>query len=526
MANSPVRGALTDSYLAEILNQAGLDAEYVSAAGDVLRMRGPEGESVPVLDFAGGYGALLLGHNHPEIVEFLRGLLAEEVPVLAQFSRQSAAEECAARLDSILRRETGTDTHYHSVFANTGAEAIEAAAKHAEFDRVRATGERIVEVSDNVDRVGALVTEGAARVPEHVWSALGTGVPETTATGEALVERVRERNAALDRTPPRFLAMKGGFHGKLMGSVGFTHNPGYRLPFGELAPRTDFVSFEDPAELELLLSPSGPTLTDLRVSDGEVALVDVPVRRFTALLVEPVQGEGGINLLSERTARRIQELCRSADCPVIVDEIQSGMGRTGSFLASSPLGLVGDYYVLAKALGGGIAKTAVALVREDRYRREFELLHSSTFAKDGLSTRVALRVLDILERDGGALYRAAADKGERLLALLEGVRAEYGDVIADVRGRGLMVGVEFRDQSGSPAQAISELASAGYLGYAISGYFLREHRIRTFPTASAVNTLRLEPSVNIGPQESKRFAEALRSVCELLRKHDAERLFG
>ncbi|NEE51064.1 aminotransferase class III-fold pyridoxal phosphate-dependent enzyme, partial [Streptomyces sp. SID8455] len=120
---------------------------------------------------------------------------------------------------------------------------------------------------------------------------------------------------------------------------------------------------------------------------------------FCAFVVEPIQGEGGIRVLSEEFAREIQEFSAAIGCPVVVDEIQSGMGRTGTLLASSALGLRGDYYTLAKTLGGGIAKTSVMLVRQAYYRKEFEIVHSSTFAKDSFSCHIALKVLELLEAD-------------------------------------------------------------------------------------------------------------------------------
>lgn len=211
---------------------------------------------------------------------------------------------------------------------------------------------------------------------------------------------------------------------------------------------------------------------------------------------------------------------------MVIDEIQSGMGRTGAFLASSLIGLRGDYYVLAKSLGGGLAKTSVMLVRSGRYRDEFELVHSSTFAKDGFSTPIALKVLEMLEADDGLAYRLARERGARLAEALEGVRADFPDVVKEVRGKGLMLGLEFHDQSESSSAVVRDGSRSGLLGYTLSGYLLREHRVRTFPTASAGNTLRFAPSVHLTDAEIERLAEALRAVASVLRDGDEKRLTG
>jgi acetylornithine/succinyldiaminopimelate/putrescine aminotransferase len=242
------------------------------------------------------------------------------------------------------------------------------------------------------------------------------------------------------------------------------------------------------------------------------------------MLVEPVQGEGGIRVLDEHTARALQNTCRAAGCPIVVDEIQSGMGRTGAFLASSHLGLRGDYYAMAKSLGGGIAKAAVMLVRASRYQTSFEMMHSSTFAKDSFSCLIAGKVLEMLEADDGEVYRAVRSRGEELRSALRGLQQEFPEVLQDVRGRGLMVGLEFAEQGDADSATLRELHASGFFGYFLSGYLLREHGIRTFPTSSAVYTLRFEPSAYIGAADIARLTEALRELCRQIRDTDGRRL--
>ena len=299
-------------------------------------------------------------------------------------------------------------------------------------------------------------------------------------------------NQELISNPPLFLAPVGSFHGKLAGSVQLTYNPIYRVVFAALAAQARFVPTDVPGALDEIVRAERRSLHDLVVDGDQVRVVERPFPVFCAFVLEPILGEGGIHELPLEFAREIQRVATELDVPVVIDEIQTGMGRTGAFLASTHLGLQGDYYTMAKSLGGGIAKAAVMLVRQSRYQRDFEMMHSSTFAKDSFSCQIARKVLDILEADDGAFYRLAAQRGDDLLAELRTVQQEFPEVIKDVRGRGLIVGLELHDQSGSPSVALREIHSSGFFGYYISGYLLREHAIRTFPTSSAVYTLRFE----------------------------------
>ncbi|MER5713546.1 aminotransferase class III-fold pyridoxal phosphate-dependent enzyme [Streptomyces sp. NPDC002122] len=506
---------ISEPYLLGFLTSVGLDVEYTRAEGNTLFFRGEDGEEIPVLDAAGGYGSLIFGHNHPEIVARARRLLDEGAPVNAQFSRNSGAQQVAALLSGIVRRETGADEPYAAIFANSGAEAIEAAVKHAELDRVLQVQALVAELAEHTDAARVAVESGEAVLPdgEHADFA-------------ALAEEVARANADVAARPPVFLTLEGSFHGKLVGSVQLTHNAAYRTPFTALANRARFVPLDRPEAVGEIIAEESATVRDLVVRDGVVTVVERPFPLVAAFLLEPIQGEGGIVPLTREFAGAVRRECDAAGIPVVIDEIQSGMGRTGAFLASSLIGLRGDYYVLAKSLGGGLAKTSALLVRGGRYRNEFELVHSSTFAKDGFSTPIALKVLEMLEADDGLAYRLARERGARLAEALEGVRADFPDVVKEVRGKGLMLGLEFHDQSESSSAVVREGALSGLLGYTLSGYLLREHRVRTFPTASAGNTLRFAPSIHLSDAEIDRLADALRAVASVLRDQDEKRLTG
>ncbi|GGX61898.1 aspartate aminotransferase family protein [Streptomyces hiroshimensis] len=503
---------LAEPHLGSVLSAAGLDAEYVRAEGNTLYLRDEDGQEIPVLDFVGGFGSLILGHNHPEIIRYAKELLDGQTPVHAQFSRHPYANRAAAVLDRIVRRETGTDEPFYAVFANTGAEAVEAAVKHAEFDRFRKVSALGEEIDAHIEAARAAVRAGEAAVADGA------------ADIEDLIAEVVRHNAGQLSRPPLFLTPEGSFHGKLVGSVQLTHNPAFRVPFKALAAQARFIPLDQPEQIAKVVEGERGVLLDLVTEGGSVTVVERAFPVFCAFVLEPVQGEGGIHVVGEEFAREVQRVCAEIDCPVVVDEIQSGMGRSGAFLASSLVGLRGDYYTLAKSLGGGIAKTSVTLIRESRYCKDFELVHSSTFAKDAFSTLIALKVLELLEAGDGAAYRTVAERGERLREALEEVRAEFPGVVKEVRGRGLMLGVEFHDQSQSASEVIAGVSQAGFLGYTVAGHVLRAHRIRLFPTGSAVNTLRLEPSLYLTDDEIGRLCTALRGACALIRDADGEAL--
>ncbi|MEU5692902.1 aminotransferase class III-fold pyridoxal phosphate-dependent enzyme [Actinosynnema sp. NPDC020468] len=514
---------LAEPQMHQLLVSLGVDVEYVRAEGNTLYLLDGNGAEVPVLDYAGGYGALILGHNHPAVVDRAREFLDAGTPVLAQASRQPLAGRVAARLNTVLHREFDTAEPYYAVFSNSGAESIEVAIKHAEFDRVLRIAALRAEIAAHVEEARAAVLAGTAGIAPGARAAAGVGADRDF---DAVVGGIAAHNDELAARPPVFLALEGSFHGKLAGSVQLTHNASFRTPFAAMAAPARFVPFDQPDQLVKVIADHRATALDVVVTDGVVDVVERAFPVFGAFLLEVIQGEGGIRVVSREFAARIQEACAAVDCPIVVDEIQSGMGRTGAFFASAHIGLRADYYALAKSLGGGLVKTAVTLVREGRYRPEFELVHSSTFAKDTFSCAIALTVLDLLEADDGRVYRLAAYWGERLTALFTALRRDFPDVVVDVRGRGLMLGLEFRDQSESTSPGIRQVALADSLGYVVSGHLLRHHRIRTFPTASAVNTLRFEPSVLLTDEEVDRLDVALRAVCGVLRDQDELRLFS
>ena len=543
-----------------LLRACKLDVSYVRGEGDVLRARWPDGREDDVLDLVGGYGVGLLGHNHPAVVGALRTALDERAPFHAQGSIRAAAARLCRRLSDVVGQATGR--RYVVTLASTGTEAVEAAIKHAELERDLRIQEVIEGQREHHRAIQQRLRNRQCDVVPRVLSRLGArlGMPPGSEPDlEEVFHQVLVHNQRLVELPPVFLALEGAFHGKTTGSLKLTGDGKARRPFRRLGIEVELLPRGDPGALEAAVRRHTLRVLDLAVdATGEVQLVERDFVNVGAIVLEPIQGEGGIVPLGPDYLRAAQAVANRAGVPLVLDEIQCGCGRTGTFLASTQDGVTGDYYVLSKALGGGLVKVAALLVDSARYREDFGLVHTSTFAEDELSSRVALSALDLIagpehpgpehpgpERPGPAhpapgleggptgapgdapgspVLARVARQGARLRDGLEALRARFPGQLTAVRGRGLMIGLDLArlDEAGSPT--IRTLASQGFLGFVAAGYLLDEHRVRVLPTLSRPETLRVQPSAYITDEAIDRFLAAVERLCRILQLDRGDRL--
>jgi len=213
----------------------------------------------------------------------------------------------------------------------------------------------------------------------------------------------------------KFLALEQSFHGRTYGSVSTTHKAKYREPFGPVVPGVEFVRFNDVADL-------------LAKFSNEVC----------AILVESIQGEGGIRPLTQEFFETARALTESTGALLIVDEIQAGMGRTGKWCGYQHYGILPDVTTLAKPLAGGIPLGAM-LCTEEAARAIHPGMHGTTFGGGPLACAVAIAVVDTIERDG--LLAHATEVGGYFQEQLRTL-AKRHDAIVDVRGKGLMLAAE------------------------------------------------------------------------------------
>jgi acetylornithine aminotransferase/acetylornithine/N-succinyldiaminopimelate aminotransferase len=213
----------------------------------------------------------------------------------------------------------------------------------------------------------------------------------------------------------KFLALEQSFHGRTFGSVATTYKLKYREPFAPVMPGVEFVRFNDVADLRA------------KFSNG-----------VCAILVEAIQGEGGIRPLTHEFFAEARALAASTGALLIVDEIQAGMGRTGKWCAYQHYGILPDVTTLAKPLAGGIPLGAI-LCTEEASRAIHAGMHGTTFGGGPLACAVAIAVIDAIEREG--LLTKAADVGDYFQQQLRALAARH-EAITDVRGKGLMLAAE------------------------------------------------------------------------------------
>ena len=425
--------------LQRLLTALGLDIDYTRGRGASLFCsqksiggdRNADDECA-VLDLVGGFGALLLGHSPPTLVALGRKLLEDERPFCSQGSRAALAEQLAEQLS----QRAGGD--FCCVFSNSGAEAVEAALKHALLE----TGGRTL------------------------------------------------------------IAVEGAFHGKTLGALQAVGNPQLLAPF-ELQG------------LQVLRVP----LNDCQTLDATFR----DAKDLVGFLFEPILGEGGVRPLSAEFLQRAERHCSAASIPLIADECQTGCGRTGRWLACEKLGVHPDYIILSKVLGGGLGKLGAALIRRNRYREDFDWMQSSTFAADDPTSALALETLRLIDTD---CLDKIEQLGERFRDSLEEVVRAFPDVLREVRGRGLMLGLEFHPPRNSASFVFRTMAARNQLLYLVAAYLLHRHRVRVFPTLSDPRTLRLQPAACITHSQWAEWIEALRDVCEKIRAADWPSLSG
>jgi ornithine--oxo-acid transaminase len=238
------------------------------------------------------------------------------------------------------------------------------------------------------------------------------------------------------------------FHGRTVAIVGFSTDPVSRGGFGPFAPGFKVVPYGDAAALEAAIGPN-----------------------TVAFLVEPIQGEAGVIIPPAGYLKRARELCTEHKVILILDEIQTGLGRTGKLLAEEHEGVEADLTLIGKALSGGFYPVSAVLSNSEVMDVLHPGEHGSTFGGNPLACAVARAALRVLTEEG--MVENAARVGDRLKASLASIRA---DSVKDVRGRGLMLAVELHPEAGGARGVCEALQARGLLAKET-----HEHTIRIAP---------------------------------------------
>ncbi|MGW0817332.1 aminotransferase class III-fold pyridoxal phosphate-dependent enzyme [Streptomyces viridiviolaceus] len=352
------------------------------------------------------------------------------------------------------------------------------------------------------------VQGAAAALAERLVAAAPPGLTQVwlcNSGAEAVEASIKLARAATGR--PLIVATRNSFHGKTLGALSATGRPRYQEPFGVPMPGFAHVPFNDVDALATLFAEQGETIA--------------------AFLVETVQGEGGIHPASTAFLTAARELCTRHGARLVIDEVQTGLGRTGRLFACEHTGVVPDIMPLAKALGGGVVPAGAVLFGESSLSEDFGLRHTSTFGGNAFCARVSLRALELLTEDDQALVRAVAERGEQLRTGLEAVQADHPDLVTAVRGQGLLLGVELTtDPAVFPEQGLfRSLADQEGLAGFLCGYLLRNEGIRLAPTYFSNSVLRIEPPLTVSEQECSDLLEALRRGLDVIAAGDSQRFF-
>ena len=365
--------------LARQLEVIGLDKEYHRGKGDYLYYTDGEGREVEVLDFLGGFGASMFGHSHPRLLKVALDNLTRGVPFNAQGSFRFQAGELGEKLNRMLERRTGSC--FVTTLASTGAESVEASLKHARMAYRSKAGVILKTIETKIFMLEQRFVGKELRFSAKLLDRLDSHGFERGSDSKQFLKAIVQLNWECLETSPLFIALSKGFHGKTMGAVQLTHNDEYRRPFTTVGLPVTFIGNGNTSALERVVENETITYyVPYENSEHEICLKEETIVAIGGVFIEPLQGEGGIHPVPTDFMQRCREICSLYNIPLIFDEIQSGMGRTGTFLYSEQLGVTADYYLLSKSLGGGISKISALLVKQDMYEEEFGIIHTSTFA--------------------------------------------------------------------------------------------------------------------------------------------------
>lgn len=262
-----------------------------------------------------------------------------------------------------------------------------------------------------------------------------------------------------------FISTEKGFHGKTMGSLSATGKGLYRTPYLPLVPGFQHVPYADAAAVE-------EAIRQLELTGESVA----------GVIVEPIQGEGGVNIPPDSYLPALREICDRHECLLIVDEIQTGMGRTGTLFASDYVGVTPDIMTLGKAFGGGVMPIA-CMVTKTKWWGQMEdnpfILGSSTFGGNPLCASAAIAAIHTTIEEN--VPGIAKEKGDYFLRGLQRIQEIYPDLMVEARGRGLLMGMEFRNHE---------------TGYQVAKSLFAE-RILVGGTLNNAQVIRIEPPYSI-----------------------------
>ncbi|MDN5004977.1 ornithine--oxo-acid transaminase [Bradyrhizobium sp. GCM10027634] len=297
------------------------------------------------------------------------------------------------------------------------------------------------------DQLAPFYEEIAALTGSHKVLPMNSGAEAV----ESAIKSVRKWGYEVKGVPDgqaEIIVCANNFHGRTLGIVGFSTDPETHGHFGPFAPGFKIIPFGDAAALEAAITPN-----------------------TVAFLVEPIQGEAGVIIPPSGYFTKVRQLCTASNVMLVLDEIQTGLGRTGKLLAEQHEGIEADVTLLGKALSGGFYPVSAVLSNNDVLGTLRPGQHGSTFGGNPLACAVARAAMRVLVEEG--MIENAATQGARFLEGLKDIRA---NTIREVRGRGLMLAVELHPEAGRARRYCEALQAKGILAKDT-----HEHTIRIAP---------------------------------------------
>lgn len=359
-------------------------------------------------------------------------------------------------------------------------------------------------LKDELDKSGPAmlqshVPEIAGELAQRLCKLAGGGLEKVyfcSSGSEGVEAAIKFARATTGRTG--IVYARSAFHGLTAGALSLMNDPFWREGFGPLLQETEGVEYGDAAALERALQS----------------------RRHAALVLEPLQSEAGIRVPTKAYLQTAAELCRKTGTLFVLDEVQTGMFRTGTFLASHQFDLRPDIVILAKALSGGLMPVGAVLMTDHIYRSVYSslrraIVHTSTFSENSLSMRAGLASLDVLETQ--QLGPRALQLGERFRANLRRELAPF-EMVKEVRGMGLLSGIEFTAPKKlslrMPFEAFHRVHPAMF-GQIVVMRMFREKNILTQICGNNFMVLKAAPPLVVGQSHLDEFVAAIRSIVEL-----------
>ncbi|KJT50594.1 putrescine--2-oxoglutarate aminotransferase [Salmonella enterica subsp. enterica serovar Heidelberg str. 579083-19] len=261
-----------------------------------------------------------------------------------------------------------------------------------------------------------------------------------------------------------FIATSGAFHGKSLGALSATAKSTFRRPFMPLLPGFRHVPFGNIDAMSMAFSEGKKT-------GDEIA----------AVILEPIQGEGGVILPPQGYLTEVRKLCDEFGALMILDEVQTGMGRTGKMFACEHENVQPDILCLAKALGGGVMPIGATIATEEVFSVLFDnpFLHTTTFGGNPLACAAALATINVLLEQN--LPAQAEQKGDTLLDGFRQLAREYPNLVHEARGKGMLMAIEFVDNE---------------TGYRFASEMFRQ-RVLVAGTLNNAKTIRIEPPLTL-----------------------------